>query len=362
MAGPYRRVRHIAVRWSYPLALGTVGAVLAGCANTPPVTYRYYPARAASTFTITQTVDCSADQTKVTTVNTPQVTTAYTADFSAMPYTLSIKALDGAFSDSDIALKLTDDGRLQSINQSTTGEGETILKSAVTFATAAAAIGGGAPPAPGAVPSALPECTVIKSVGGGKPVTLVYTLVVDWNQTQYPNPVFLASKDGVSKSNDQGLFDSLKGQLPTLSVNIHAASALASAAYYPPSSSDGGVVLLTLQKVASVQVDFLVQGQSIATSYILVPQQATYQLPIPKAAMFGKQNFSLSVGDSGAITSIEYGKNTGAGSAVDVLGAAATAAAPETTAAKAADVQAQADLIAQQQRLARCQAQPAQCQ
>jgi hypothetical protein len=344
------------------VAVCLVAAVLEGCASTPPVTYRYYPAQASTTFTVTQTIDCDASQTKVVTVNTPQATTAYTANVDANPYTLPIKGLDGWFADSDIAVKLTDDGRLQSINQSTTGQGETILKSAVTFAAAAAALGGGAPVKAPGTPQPLPECVTIKSFGGGKPVTLIYTLVVDWNKDPRGG-IFLASRGGVDLSNDKGLFDSLKGQLPTLEVMIHDPSVLESAASYTAGTSDSPAILLTLQQVAAVPVDFIVQGQTLARSDIMVPQQhSTYELPIPKAALFGKQSFSLSLADSGAITSIEYGKNTGAASVVNVLGSAATAAAPETTAAKAADVKAEADLIAQQQRLARCQAKPAACQ
>ena len=95
---------------------------------------------------------------------------------------------------------------------------------------------------------------------------------------------------------------------------------------------------------------------------LTAPDAQTYVLPIPKAALFGKQSFSLALSEAGVITSVEYGKNTGAASVLNAAGAAATAQAPETTAAKAADVKAQADLIAQQQRLARCQANPAQCQ
>lgn len=119
---------------------------------------------------------------------------------------------------------------------------------------------------------------------------------------------------------------------------------------------------LTLQATGKVRVDLTAQGQSIWTGTIQVPLPQTYLLPIPKAALFGKQSFSLSLSEAGAVTSVDYGKNTGAASALNAAGAIATAAAPETVAAKAAEVKAQADLIAQQQRLARCHANPAQCQ
>jgi hypothetical protein len=328
---------------------------LAGCASTPAVIYDYYPARSSTTFTITQTVDCTADQSRVVTVNSPQATSAYTADLRGAPYELPIESLDGQFSDSDIAVKLTEDGRLESINQSTTGEGETILKSVVTVAAAAAAIGGGAPTKV-AKPKVLPECTVIKNVGGGKPVTLIYTLVVPDLASFGPGNKYIT----MTNANDAGLYASLKKQLPVLAIQINSASVLASGPRY--SGSDSGVVLLTLQIVALVPVDFEVGGQKLATAYVVTPTGGNYKLPIPKAKLFGKQNFALTLADSGAVTSIEYGKNSGGAGALNVLGSAMTAATPETTAEQAADIKAQADKIAQQQRLARCMAKPDQCQ
>jgi hypothetical protein len=84
-------------------------------------------------------------------------------------------------------------------------------------------------------------------------------------------------------------------------------------------------------------------------------------LPIPKAALFGKQTFSLSLSEAGTITAVDYGKQTGAAGALNAAGSIATAVDPETPTAKAADLKAQADIIAQQQRLLRCQRAPASC-
>ncbi len=331
-------------------------AFSAGCATTPSVTYRYYPAKSSTILTITQTIDCNADKTVVFAVNTVQATTAYTADVAQKPFTLPIKMLDGWFADSDITFKTTEDGRLQSINQSTTGQGEAILKSAITLATAAAALGGAAPG--GKAPAALPECDVIAARGGGKPVTLIYAKPVDLS-TYGSAEAFVTLNDA---PNDKGLYDLLQKQLPALGVQVHGQTTLDSGATYPSPAPDAGVVLLRLQHVARVQIDFTASGQAFVTSYVLVPLLSTYELPIPKARLFGKQNFALTLSDSGAISSIQYTKGTGAAAALNVLGTAATAAAPETAATKAADVKAQADLIAQQQRLARCQARPSQCQ
>ncbi len=335
-------------------AMLLVGAVLSGCAGTPNVRYSYYPSKSSTTLTVTQTIDCNADKSALVVVNTPQATTAYTADYSKGPYTLEIKRLDNEFADTDIAFKLSEDGRLLSINQSSTGQGEAILKSAITLATSAAAIGGSASKAPKKASST--ECTAVATWGGGKPVTLIYSKTVDLGT--YGDGGFLTLNDAPS---DKGLYNALQNRLPPLGVQIYKPRILVSGAGYTPSGTTNDV-LLTLQQVSGVQIDFDVSGSAIATSRVVIPGPRTYVLPIPKAAVFGKQNFALSLADSGAVTSIEYGKATGDAGPLNVLNAAATAAAPGSTAGKAAEVKAQADLIAQQQRLARCQAHPALCQ
>jgi hypothetical protein len=77
-----------------------------------------------------------------------------------------------------------------------------------------------------------------------------------------------------------------------------------------------------------------------------------------KAALFGKQTFTVSLSEAGAVMSVGYGKNAGTASALNAIGAIVNT---ETAAAKAAELKAQADLIAQQQRLVLCQTKPDQC-
>ena len=83
--------------------------------------------------------------------------------------------------------------------------------------------------------------------------------------------------------------------------------------------------------------------------------------PIPAAAAFGKEVFAVTFADSGALSSVQYVSNTGTGQVLNVANAGLTAFKPETTAQKAAAVQAEADLIAQQQRLVQCLADPSSC-
>jgi hypothetical protein len=90
-----------------------------------------------------------------------------------------IEGTFGSFADSDANFQFYDDGRLKSINQSTTGQGETIIKSVVSLGTTVAGAGffselsegeipgkGGAkPPAPNEPPP-LAICKVIQDWGG----------------------------------------------------------------------------------------------------------------------------------------------------------------------------------------------------
>lgn len=329
--------------------------VLSACASLPEVEYSYYPAKSQALITVTQTLDCTTDKKAVIVVNTPSVTAVYFADVTKGPYRIKIKDVEGTFSpftDSDISFSFYDDGRLKSINQSTTGQGETIIKSAVSLASA---LGGAAPPPPG---QTLTICDKIDNWGKGKPVTLVYSGTID-----------LATKLGQSVPlapavTSRKLFADLKDDpsVPIMAVQVGAAPPTDNGAKYLGAETSADYVPLTLQSTASVVVTVKASGAAIWNAAVPVPLPQTYVLPIPKAALFGKQSFSLALSEAGVITSVEYGKNTGAASVLNAAGAAATAQAPETTAAKAADVKAQADLIAQQQRLARCQANPAQCQ
>src|SRR6185503_16360839 len=55
-----------------------------------------------------------------------------------------------------------------------------------------------------------------------------------------------------------------------------------------------------------------------------------FYVPIPKAKAFGKQTFTAAIAESGALTSVDYLGNTGAGAAVNVIGQAASTVAGET--------------------------------
>lgn len=329
---------------------------LSGCASTPNIKFSYYPSHSSSNVTVTQTISCNSEQTALIFLYSSTLNTRYSADYSKDPCSIEIKKLDGTFADTDVDFSFFEDGRLKGINESTTGQGETILKSAIALGAAVAPLlGGGAE-----TKEKRPECDVIKKFGD-KAVTLTYTKNIEYGKDDDGKPHRLdpdaGSADLYKELNKQN-------QLHLLDVTITPKANIKNRARFdaPSSGSSDDVVLLKLQETENVMVDVKASGNDIWNGYVIVPGKNSYYLPIPKAALFGKQIFALSLSESGAITEIHYGKNTGAAGLLNAATSAATAAAPESTAAKAADIKAKADLIAQQQRLARCQAQPATCQ
>lgn len=340
------------------IPLLTISGLLAGCATVPEVAYQYYPARALAVASVVQTVDCTADKQALVIVNTPEVKTQYEADRTAGPVTINFRQKTEAFSDNSRTFSFFSDGRLKSVNATSTGQGEAILKSVISLVGAVAPLGGGGTRA--AAP--LPECTVIANWGGGKPVTLNYKASIDF-KSQIDSGTPFRIEPAPDSAALHGL---LEARLPTLQGFVTpSANEWAGAFFDQPAGSKKNHVYLKLRKVRNAQLELTAAGQQIWSGNVLVPdarKEGEYVLPIPHAALFGEQSFAMTLTEAGAIDTITYGKKTGAAGPLNVLTAAATAAAPDTAAARAAELKAESDLIVQQQRLARCRAQPDQCQ
>lgn len=328
-------------------------ALLTGCATIPDVSYSYYPAKWSSIITVTQTVGCNTAKTTAVVLNSASVTTEYSSNTDSEPFKFKVKELQSLSADVDMTMTFTDDGRLKSINQSTTGQGEAVIKSAVSLISAVGAKAKFDPPKVSTPDSApMPECAIINDWGGNNPVTLNYRASI--NSANLGGAVPL---DAAPESKD--LYQLLKNILPTLKVSVGKVTDVSSGPSYNKPDSD--VVLLELQKIGMVQITIssCCPDDELALSRIFIPQADTYTLPIPKAALFGNQSFTLTLSEAGAVTSVGYGKTVGTAGALNVLSAIA---GTQTAAAKAAELESQADLVAQQQRLVLCQTKPDQCE
>lgn len=349
---------------------------VAGCASIPDVEYTYYMSKMNGVATVAQTVTCAKDMKTVVVVNTPSFVPNYSADLARGPYKIDIQAIEGTFhgfADSDANFSFYDDGRLKSINQSTTGQGETVIKSVVSLATTAAAVASVADikiqlkADQQTQPSPKTACDVIKDFADtSKPDTPVSVSLSYRAELKMPGETRHSISFAPANVQTEDILKQLKPMRPMPAFTLSIGDA------FDPGSramnfretdmgSPGNHVDLKLQRIATVEVGILdsIKKGFIWTANVPIPTAKTYDLPIPSAALFGSQKFTLTLSEAGAITQVEYGKGSGAAGAANAATAILAAESPTT---RAGDLRAQADLIAQQQRLNRCQADPTRCQ
>lgn len=356
MDRPAFNPRRSVTNWSRAVALtGSIAVVvasLAGCGTIPDAQVSYYQAKTQVTVKVTRSVLCDAKNLLlIANTVTPSVT--HSADLARAQST-SLIGLRGTFTDSDIKFEFYEDGRLKTVNATMTGQGEAVLKAATTLASTLTAFAAGT-----AVPAYPDECAFVREVGGGKPLTLMYEGVVDPSMADPQNiPPDAASAPYA---------DRLKNAVSGICVVAKGAEVPVPPVQYK--TNDGDVLIAARQPaLLKIEVGTPTPGNGCTASLwqgrVPVAQLGKeYQLPVPRAAAFGKQIFSAAFADSGALASVQYVSNSGAGAA-GALGAAnslATIAQGETTSAKIADVKAEADLMAQQQRLLQCHADPKSC-
>jgi hypothetical protein len=306
---------------------------------------QYYYSRADLGLKVTRTVACDeADLPIVANAVTPTV--RYSADRAGGLARFSVAGLRGPLSDSDLKFEFQEDGRLKGVNATTTGQGETILKSASVFFGAIMGMDGGSAPMS-------PLCAEIKTWNGGKPVTLGYEGDLDPGRpvgssvTLKPDPAsaFYAEK-------------LLPAVGEVCAKIVDAIDAMPPVEYAP----QNGDVMLPMRQpgLARIEVTAGAEGRCgpvIWSGDVPAGQLGRkYELPVPKAAVFGKQTFAVAVNESGSLSSISDAHASGVGQGFNAAAAGLDLVDGETDAQKAARIKAEADLIAAQTRLVACRA------
>ncbi len=325
-----------------------VGVSVGGCGSIPDAEVTYYKATTKVFVKVTRTVACNGQDVPLI-ADTVVPSVVHSADITK-PEQFKLAALRGPFTDSDVKFELFEDGRLKSVNAAVTGQAEGAIKAAATFVTVLMAFDGTPPPHP-------VECAFIAKHGAGKPITLIYEAMIDpanaGRQSIAPDPASAPYAQALTKA------------LPAPCAVVTEKVAGRVPVQYKPESQD---LLLAVRQPAWLKftVGTVTPGNGCSgklwDGQVLVAQLGTdYVLPVPKAALFGKQTFGAGFSEAGSLTSIQYVSGSGAASALGAATSLATAAQGETTAAKAAAVKAEADLIAQQQRLVQCLADPKSC-
>jgi hypothetical protein len=322
-------------------------SVLSGCAHLPAAQVTYYLPTSVVRLNVIRTVACdSANNLIVGNSVTPAVTNK--ADIG-QAYHIDLAKLRGTFSDSDLAFTYTSDGRISSLNATQTGQGEAALKTAITIATAVLTAGVGL-----AAPVNLPAlCKTIKQRGGDKPLTLTYSGTVDL--TKGPDDMQPILVDDTSAADDD-LLSPVIGEVQAY-VMGHTVPAA------PVTLAEPAAITLRARQPGTVEIKVEAGrdgGQIYDDSIVVANFHQDYDVPIPGAAVFGTKSLAITFADSGALTNLEFVSKSGAGQALNVAQAGVDAvngrAADQAAAAKA-----QADLIAEQQRLVACRADATKC-
>lgn len=394
-------------------------AALGGCASMPEVTATYRFPKADTKINVTQSIACSEKPQRVVSAIGVTSKTNYSADWSARANTGTITFNDygGTLKDSDIGLKFTEDGRLSGINSVATGEGEAIVRSAISLGTA---IPGAMVPQgavmPGKAPPELREikakeiqdtCKNLKEyvgasgahkAGAGDVVTLHYSIDIVYGYippvVNQKHKVTTPAKWTIEPNladNPNGYLSTDGGKLITLKVNLSDRALYKSlpAAHFPivlkwahadftknpewvnhpkwtgDENAPSGFTAIKLNKTANYQLevdgpnaDFSV-AEMVWAEDDVVPVQQWYPLLVPKGEIFGQQKFVLALSPAGRVTQLEYSANTGVTGLLTSSGNVVNAF--PTVQSEAAAAKAKADLIAQEQRLAVCTATPSKC-
>lgn len=331
------------------LSIIVAAAVLTGCARTPPVSVNYYLTRSALHARVIRTVACDASNTPVI-ANTVTTEVLHSADPDKIR-TTDLSKIDSAFANSELKAEFYGDGRLKGINATTVGQGETIIKAAIKLAQFA----GEAPPRA----SIEEACKAFRIAFADKTLTLI----LDIRDALTPGRDLIPILPEPTSADQFQKYQMIAGDTclrfgraftPTQGPAVH------------PSGSDLVIVKARQPGLLETAITAGPSGDCTAgvlwSGVIQVGQLGKeYEIPIPKAALFGKQVFAVAFDDSGALTSLSYNKDSGAASLLNTVQAAGEAL-QTTDAERLAALKGEADIIAAQQRLVRCQTSPKTCQ
>jgi hypothetical protein len=390
---------------------------LPGCGSMPKVKVGYYLPMASVAVTLTQSATCTAGNVPIL-QNDVLITTNYSRDPTEL-YKVDLSQLGNAWSKADAGFEFHDDGRLKSVNTSQTGQGAEATKALLTLVASAAALknvkavdekacaalrefaGGkklaaGSQKSPGA--GKTPDSSSMKGAatssekdtahsdaeGDDKAAPKALTIVSRGKITLPETPKTKAQKRGAYADDDPifntqapGTFDLKQDSLPAEEFSRVASiygkpsgTVTYAHANTPHENVETEGQLITVVEPGTANIVVKVALNRGGDNYdeelrgsAQIPQVGkTFQLPIQKAPLFGSNSFELALSDSGRVTKLKY---SGGGDAAGVFGvidgALGIKGKDPSAADQAKDVQGEADLIYQQQRLVMCKADPTAC-
>ena len=287
----------------------------------------------------------------LTTDVTPTVT--FAANRAKRQHEVPIGTLGGTLGKGDATFEFYADGRLKSVNSKGTGQAGDVLKALVKFA---GAMGMVTTATPSAVDKATKACEELEKISGdGKPLTIVrrgstaFDKTSDNGDIKFHPSMIVAGVDDIF-----GKLTGTYGRSPKCHTHCNVGKERREVAAGRTRCGSGHGESRWRQRTRHLDLQ-----RARTSAPALVPT-----FPIQEAPWFGSHEVELQLHESGKVTKLHY---TGSpdtagmlGTLTDVRGAFDEPPAASTS-DQAKAVQAEADLIYQQQRLALCQTNPSSC-
>jgi len=374
-------------------------AVLDACSSVPSVSRPYYFPEGRADIVITQTLGCkvttpSADSKTpdvpgerpiVRSVASATVAYTYVPDYeSTATHSLNVSDLDRLVSDSDVGITLTDDGRLTSINSINAGETAAIVKSIASVA----GVFTGTKLLLDYRTTTLQVHHCQDIIDYGAPVDAqkqpgLHTLTLTYKQRLlFPKGDHATAPDKKSYGVNVDVpipldpgsnpFTGGNSPFPPFTFQMTSATERKIQPAWTDDDPTGPSIDVPQMKLLVLKMIGPLGDMSKTEVFwndtMLVPSDTSVKIPLPKAPWFGKLTTSMQFASSGSglVNKVEYNKTNGlsdlfSAGAQTVNQAFPPSPAPQTETQKAAAIQAQADLIYQQQRLVSCQLDPKSC-
>lgn len=330
-----------------------LSATVSACAQMPDATVGYYLPRSAVDVEFTRVLACGPAG-RLAVVSAGSATARHMADPTAFRK-VALSGLNGTFSASDATFAFYPDGRLKSVNSVITGRGEEVIRAALSVVGSMA--GSGAEST--LLPTASSLCPKLASWNSGSPVTLRYTgtlLPRGERVTLQGDDATLAFQAHAGEDGERLAAVDATGTLQTWPREIIGRGSTATTRAIAARPLAGLKVVITApvpgQAAESWTGDVVVANDGPETDYLI---------PLPKPASFGKQLTAIEFGENGALIKLQYASEDGAAALLGATEAAIQRARGPDAAEKAQAISDEVELIAQQQRLAACRADPTMC-
>lgn len=336
------------------LLLSFVCVCISACGTIPAAKIGYKDADSSVSFKVVRSVICDKNNLPIV-ANAVTPTVVHKA--GSKDHAIDLSKLRGKFVDSDVKIDFYDDGRLKAVNTTQAGQGEAVLKATVTLAGTILSL------TDSDTKKYKAACDFIKAQAGEKALSISY---------EHEIRVATSDKDKVQmfepEASSAHYARQVEPAIGGICAKVTGIGSPVAPVTFASTEETRTAPVLNARQPGWVDVIVMSGNQATCTSTALwkgrleVAQHGQdYTIPIPSPTVFGKLTFGASFSASGALSSLQYASS---GSATQIVGGAnslLTIAQGETTAQKVAETKADADLIAQQQRLLSCLADPKAC-